>query len=99
MGVDHDGYPPVMGYWGPLLSGALPEARLRHNVDRQMALKTPMELQLIRESYRWGHRAHELLQQYTHPGLTETEVSDHATTEATVEMTRTLAPHTGAETP
>lgn len=96
IGVDHDGYPPVMGYWGPLLSEALPNVTLRRihrEVDRQMAIKTPVELELVRESCRWGHRAHELLQQYTRPGLTETEVSDQATMQATTEMTRALAPH------
>ncbi|PYE50556.1 hypothetical protein [Deinococcus yavapaiensis] len=58
-----------------------------------MALKIPLDLDLIRESCRSGHRAHELLQQYTRPGLTETEVPDRATSKATAEMTRACAPH------
>lgn len=95
VGVDHDGYPPVMGYAGPTLGGALPGARVRRvgpQLERQLAIKSGHELELIRESVRWGHEAHRLLQAYTRPGLTETEVEARATGEATAAMHAALGP-------
>lgn len=92
IGIDHDGYPPVMGYTGPMLSECLRVTRISAALDRQLSLKSAHEIALIRESARWGHRAHELLQAYTAPGKTETEVEGQATREATAEMTAALGP-------
>lgn len=95
LGCDHDGYPPVMGYWGPPLGELLPGARLRRihrAVDRQMALKSPQEIALIRESARWAGRAHALLQAYTAAGLTEEAVSARASREASQELAQALGP-------
>ena len=92
IGVDHDGYPPVMGYTGPLLSERVSVKRISAGLDRQLSLKSDHELALIRESVRWGHHAHELLQAYTAPGLTETEVEGRATREATQAMSAALGP-------
>ena len=92
IGVDHDGYPPVMGYTGPPLSERLRIERVSAGLDRQLSLKSAHEIALIRESARWGHRAHELLQAYTAPGKTETEVEGQATREATQEMNAALGP-------
>jgi Xaa-Pro dipeptidase len=92
IGVDHDGYPPVMGYWGPPLSEHLKVQRVSAALDRQMSLKSDHELALIRESVCWGNYAHELLQSYTAPGLTETEVEGRATREATAEMNAAFGP-------
>lgn len=91
-GVDYDGYPPVMGYSGPALSQQLDIQLISPALDRQMALKSAAELAIIRESVRWGDRAHRLLQQYTRPGLSETEVAGQATREATAEMVGALGP-------
>lgn len=93
LGVDHDGYPPVMGYDGPALSEQLGEARVRRvtrALDHQMALKSPAEVALIRESARWGAHAHHLLQTYTRVGENETEVEARATKEATATMIAAL---------
>jgi Xaa-Pro aminopeptidase len=92
LGIDYDGYPPVMGYWGPSLS-ELVAARLvpaSRTLDRVLMVKTAYEVELLRESSRWAVRAHELLQAYTRPGLTETEVSQRASSEATLELARAL---------
>ncbi|WP_412030423.1 M24 family metallopeptidase [Deinococcus yunweiensis] len=89
IGVDHDGYPPVMGYSGPPVSEVVPDAVIRRvspHLDAQMALKSPAELALIRESVRWGDHAHRLLQQYTQVGASETDVEARATREATAAM-------------
>lgn len=86
VGVDHDGYPPVMGYRPYPLSGELEVTFVSPQVDRQMALKSATELALVRESAWWGDLAHRLLQRYTRPGLTETEVVGRACREATSRM-------------
>lgn len=93
VGVDHDGYPPVMGYAGPPLSEHVRVKRVSTALDRQMSIKSEHELALIRESVRWGGHAHELLQAYTAPGLTETEVEGRATREATQAMKAALGPN------
>ena len=95
IGVDHDGYPSVMGYDGPPLSVQLPQAqvsRVSRALDHQMSLKSPAELTLIRESARWGAEAHRLLQTYTRVGETEHAVEARATSEATAAMTAALGP-------
>jgi len=94
LGADDDGYPWILGYQGPSLSeltGSVVET-VRPFVEAQMAVKSPAELNLIQESCKWGHLAHVLLQRYTRVGLTETEVSQRATSEATRAMLDTIGP-------
>jgi len=57
-----------------------------------MAIKSPAELNLLRESIRWGNLAHTLLQRYTRPGVTETEVQQRASNEATLAMLDAIGP-------
>jgi Xaa-Pro dipeptidase len=88
IGADHDGYPWILGYRGPTLSelsGATVE-RIVPAIEEQMAVKSDAEVALIRESVRWGNLAHRLLQRYTRPGVTETEVEQRASAEATFAM-------------
>lgn len=84
IGCDEDGYPWVFGYRGPKLSEMMGAqvAPLRGFVEDRMMIKSPAELELIRESVRWGNLAHTLLQRYTVVGASETEVSQMATDEA-----------------
>jgi Xaa-Pro aminopeptidase len=94
IGADTDGYPWILGYQGPSLSeltGAQ-VVRISTFVEAQMAIKSPTELALIRESARWGNLAHRLLQRYTRVGATETEVSLQASQEATLALVDTLGP-------
>ena len=88
IGADQDGYPWILGYRGPTLS-ELADAtvvRVVEQIEGQMAVKSEAEISLIRESCRWGNLAHRLLQRYTRPGVTETEVSNRASNEATFVM-------------
>jgi Xaa-Pro aminopeptidase len=88
IGADQDGYPWILGYRGPTLgelSGAT-VVRVADRIEEQMAIKSAAEVTLIRESVRWGNLAHTLLQRYTRPGVTETEVSARASDEATFAM-------------
>jgi Xaa-Pro dipeptidase len=96
IGADQDGYPWILGYRGPSLS-ELTEAdvvRIGAFVEEQMAVKSEAEIALIRESSKWANLAHRLLQQYTKVGLTETEVTQRASNEATMAMPRRWDPST-----
>ncbi len=95
LGADGDGYPGIMGYRGPRLSEVLPGATvrlMRDLVEEMIMVKSEEELALIRESARWGNLAHALLQEYTRPGVIESEVSHRASYDATVAMVRALGP-------
>jgi len=83
IGADSDGYPWIFGYRGPALGDVEPIAGL---VEDQMAVKSESELALLRESCRWAGYGHRLLQDYTRPGVTETEVERRASNEATDAM-------------
>jgi Xaa-Pro dipeptidase len=100
-GADQDGYPWVLGYRGPSLTelvGVTPE-KVTAFVEDQMAIKSEAEVELIRESAKWGNLAHMLLQRYTRPGLTEVEVSQRATNEATLAMLDAIGPIYRAQNP
>jgi Xaa-Pro aminopeptidase len=89
IGADHDGYPWIFGYRGPGLGDWTHVADL---VEDQLMLKSPAELELLRESCRWANLAHTLLQRYTRVGVTETEVETRASTEATAAMLDAIGP-------
>lgn len=92
--VDDDGYPWVFGYRGPAISeitGAKVTS-IRSFVEDQMMIKSEAEIDLLRESCKWANLAHVLLQRYTRPGVTETEVTQRASDEATRAMLDTIGP-------
>jgi Xaa-Pro aminopeptidase len=100
-GADQDGYPWILGYRGPSLtemSGYKPR-KITGFVEDQMAVKSPAEIALIKESVKWGHLAHMLLQRYTHVGASETQVSLRASQEATLIMLDTIGPIYRAQSP
>jgi Xaa-Pro dipeptidase len=101
IGVDTDGYPWVLGYRGPSLSQATGRQVMKVSafIEDQMMVKSAAELVLIRESVKWGHLAHTLLQRYTRPGLTETEVSQRASAEANRAMLDAIGPIYQAQSP
>jgi Xaa-Pro dipeptidase len=88
-GADQDGYPWIFGYRGPGLDAFTQVAGL---VEDQMAIKSTAEIALLRESAKWGSVAHTLLQRYTRPGVTETEVAGRASIEATAAMLDAIGP-------
>ena len=89
LGADHDGYPWIFGYRGPPLGEYTHVADI---VEDQMAIKSPAEVELLRESSKWANLAHTLLQRYTKPGLTETDVSQRASAEATRALLDAIGP-------
>lgn len=93
IGADSDGYSSPQGYRGPRLSEVLPQAKVevvRDFISELRTVKSQEEIELIRESARWGNLAHSLLQEYSLPGRTENEISMRASMEATITMIRTL---------
>jgi len=101
IGVDSDGYPWILGYRGPDLSELMGSKthRITAFIEDQMMIKSESELALIRESVKWGHLAHVLLQRYTKVGVTETEVSQRASTEANLVMLDAIGPIYRAQSP
>jgi len=101
IGVDSDGYPWILGYRGPDLSELMGSKthRITAFIEDQMMIKSESELALIRESVKWGHLAHVLLQRYTEVGVTETEVSQRASTEANLVMLDAIGPIYRAQSP
>jgi len=97
IGVDHDGYPPVMGYVPRPMSAevrpaGIETATISPVLDRLMAIKSEHEIALIRESARWGAHAHRLMQDATRPGLTEGDVAGPASRQATADMVAEMGP-------
>jgi len=92
--MDQDGYPCIFGYQGPTLTDILGYKPfvVSDFIENQMMLKSQVEVALIKESVKWGHYAHVLLQRYTRVGLTETEVSLKASDQATKVMLDTIGP-------
>jgi Xaa-Pro dipeptidase len=94
IGVDHDGYPWILGYRGPSLTeltGGFPSFMIGF-IEDQMMIKSPAEVGLICESIKWSNLAHTLLQRYTRVGVTETYASMRAGMEATLAMLDAIGP-------
>jgi len=91
---DNDGYPFIFGYKGPTLTELAGNRPLEISdfIEEKMTIKSPAEVTLIKESVKWGNLAHTLLQRYTRPGETETEVSLRASMEATRSMLDAIGP-------
>jgi Xaa-Pro aminopeptidase len=99
LAADQDGYPGILGYEGPALSevtGA-PVQTVQPFIESQLRVKSPAEVELIRESGRWCSHAHRLLQQYSTAGATEAEASLRAGQEATLAMLQELGPEYAAQ--
>lgn len=101
IGADYDGYPWVLGYQGPRLSALTKSEVIKINgfIEKQMMIKSPSEIELIKESVKWGHYAHTLLHRYTRVGLSETEVSQKASAEAQRVLLDTLGTIYQAQSP
>lgn len=93
VGVDAEGYGSAKGYAGPVITSLIAfanKASIKGVVEEQRYVKSPSEIELIKESARWGNLAHSLLAKYTHAGGREMEAESRATQEATKAMFETL---------
>ncbi|WP_134669434.1 M24 family metallopeptidase [Halorussus marinus] len=83
--ADADGAPGAMGYEGPALSEYV-DVESQSWVDRMRWAKSDVEVDLIRESARWGNLAHRYLADYTEVGEHPATVSQRASMEASRAM-------------
>lgn len=92
--ADEESYPWIFGYRGPKLAelGDITVHPVRAAVEDQMMIKSPAELNLLRESSRWANLALRLLQRYTVVGATETQAERRAGDEATLAMLDAIGP-------
>jgi Xaa-Pro aminopeptidase len=87
--ADADGAPGTMGYDGPSLS-EFAEVETQEWVKRMRYAKSAAEIELLRESARWGNLAHRYLADLTEPGAHPATVSQRASLEASRAMLDTL---------
>jgi Xaa-Pro dipeptidase len=93
IGVDSPGYGSPSGYRGLTIDQFLEAKELqsiKYLISELRVIKSPAEIELMKESTRWGNLAHRLLQKYSKPGLSELEIESRASTEATMAMIETL---------
>src|SRR3989304_3517279 len=84
----------MFGYRGPALSslGHVEVVDVGDVVEDHMMIKSQAEIDLLKESSRWANLALRLLQKYTAPGKTETEVVQLANFEATNALLNAIGP-------
>lgn len=95
VGYDSLGYGSPMGYRGPTMDELIDVkgfVSLAGVIEELRFVKSENEIELIKESCRWGNLAHRLLQKYTKVGLSEIEITSKASMEATMSMIETLGP-------
>lgn len=93
IGVDSDGYGQVYGYRGPKVSELLPDATVtsvNDDIEYMQMLNTEAELDLIRESCKWGNLAHQYLQEFSEVGVGESDIALRASLKASLEMMQEL---------
>jgi Xaa-Pro dipeptidase len=87
--ADAEGAPGVMGYEGPALSDFV-DVETQSWVDRMRWAKSDAEVDLVRESARWGNLAHRYLAEETEAGAHPATVSQRASLRASRAMLDTL---------
>ena len=99
--ADEDGYPWLLGYRGPPLSELLGCAVLpvRAFIEDCLMVKSPLEVELLRQSAIWGNYGLARLTAHTQPGETETRAQQRAEGETWRTMLAAYGPHYQAHTP
>lgn len=92
VGIDADGYGSPMGYRGPRISEILDASfvSLGGWIQEARFIKSANEIELIKESLRWSHLAHRLLQDYSKLGVDALEIESRASQEASLMMLKAL---------
>jgi Xaa-Pro dipeptidase len=94
IGIDNmAGATGIWGYEGPPIRKRMTGTKFvvaRDIVEGMRLVKSEEEIALIRESAKWANLAHSLLQEYTAPGLWDSDVSFAASHEASTVMKKTL---------
>lgn len=93
VGVDSLGYSSPKGYRGEKLNQLIDVKEfvsIQGMVEELRMIKSEKEIELIKESCKWGNLAHGLLTKYSIPGANENEISGRSTLEATNSMVETI---------
>ena len=94
IGIDNPtGAAGIWGYRGPPIKRKLPQTKFvdaEDIVSRMRLVKSPEEIELMKESAKWANLAHTLLQEYASPGLWDVDVALTASYEASMIMKKTL---------
>ena len=93
VGYDSLGYSSQKGYKGPLLTEIMDFkdiVNIKGMVEKQRYIKSNNEIELIKESARWGNLAHTLLVEYSEIGKREMEIEGRASFEASQIIYKTL---------
>ena len=96
LAADGNGAPAHWGYKGPKLTDLCPDLQLTllpELINDLRIIKSDYEVSLLRESARWGHYTHILLQEYIRPGLSEIEVCMRTQADAAAVMLKALGPN------
>ncbi len=94
IGAEGGGAPGIWGYQGPRFEEVLNfPVKIHSDIITDLRIvKDKYELACIRESAKWGGLAHKFLQEYTHVGENEIDVSFQASHEASKQMRKKLGP-------
>ncbi|MFC4557872.1 M24 family metallopeptidase [Virgibacillus kekensis] len=93
IGVDSLSYSSPKGYRGKALDQLIEASSfvsIQGVVEEMRMIKSEKEIELIKESCKWGNLAHQLLVKYSEPGANENEISSRATSEASKIMIDTI---------
>ncbi len=92
--VDQDGYGSGYGYFGPSLSELIDAEveDVRLELEKFFSVKEDEEIELLKESAKWGNLGLKYLQEETEPGLSEIEASMRASMKASQAIIRTFGP-------
>lgn len=93
VGMDAFNYSSAKGYSGPKITNLIDFKEVKSIsglVEKLRYIKSPAEIELIKESARWGNLAHTLLVEYTKAGKREMDIEGRATYEATQTMFKML---------
>lgn len=89
IGTDNTSLYGAMWGFSPLSAGEILKGYELHDIAQDIynmrKIKSDEEIELMRESSKWGNLAHRLLQKYTEPGKFDFEVSAQASLEANMQ--------------
>jgi Xaa-Pro aminopeptidase len=93
VGIDGSALADVVGVADISIQEKLPNVKFvlaKKLVDDMRLIKSPEEIELIKEAAKWSNLAHAFLYEFIKPGISEIEISSKATHYATTVMLKTL---------
>jgi len=93
VGIDGSALPDIVGVIDISIQEKLPDVKFvpaKKLVDDMRIIKSPEEIELIKEAAKWANLAHTFLHEFIQPGVSEIEISSKATHYATTVMLKTI---------